>query len=155
MALVALMLGAALNMASGVRRPLVERAELARNHYREADAAAAAVRRHVSAGEPLELVVFDGDKLEPGTLRELDGDIWADYRFKWLLHPRRIQVTRITREGRRVPDPRYPGSPTAPRYQLLFRVTPPTIALSSVLAGSPQRLAAGNGWLLAREAGLP
>lgn len=147
----ALLAGSVLNLAAGVRRPAVERAILAGNHYAAADRAAAAVAAHVPPGASLSLVVYDDD-----LLGELDCAIWADYRFKWLLFPRKFEVYRPTPQGTLQPDPRYRGPdaphsqfPSAGDYLLYFRVTAPPERTSRPL----QTFAHGENWILARLSG--
>lgn len=127
--LAALAGGALLNLAAGARRPLVERRILSQGHYPEADRAAEAVRRFVPPGAPLALVGYEGD-----TLGELDCAIWADYRFKWLLYPRRFDAYQETvsrelrlRRSYSTLDESYRPVPDfgADRYVLFFRVTSP------------------------------
>jgi hypothetical protein len=81
-----LLIAAGVNLAAGARRPLRERAMLSAGHYPAADRAAEAVRRFVPPGEPLTLVTYDGDMLG-----QLNCAVWADYRLRWLLYPRRFQ----------------------------------------------------------------
>lgn len=122
-----LLLGAAVNVAAGARRPAVERAILSRDHYAHADRAAAAVRRLVSKDAPLAVVGYDGDLVD-----ELDAAVWFDYRAKWLLYPRDLRVYRVSPEDptqlRPVPgEPPRPGNRRADYlnlpYVLFFRVT--------------------------------
>ena len=145
-----LLLGAAVNLAAGARRPTVEHSILSRDHYAHADRAAQAVTRLLPSQAPLAVVVYDRD-----LVGELDAAVWFDYRSKWLLYPRDIQVFRVAPE-----DPLLlraaPGEPppqdsaqaeylTRP-YVLFFRVTgPPTLPKSDleILAKDPM-------WVLAR-----
>ncbi len=147
----ALLAGSVLNLAAGVRRPVVERAILAGNHYAAADRAAASVEKLLPPGAPLALVVYDDD-----LLGELDCAIWADYRFKWLLYPRKFEVYRRTAGDALQPDARYvetsglsPRPPAAGSYLLFFRVTAPP----ELLARPLELVATGENWTLARLTG--
>ena len=140
--LILLLSGAAVNLAAGVPRPLKERAILSTDHYPAADLAAAAVRLHVPAAAPLRVVVYDGDMLG-----ELDCAIWADYRLKWLLYPRRFRLARFVRDGAFRPDERYPPPPVPQRagsggeYLLFFRVTlPPELPMRALEVLAQERM---------------
>jgi hypothetical protein len=144
-----LLLGAAVNLAAGARRPLVERAILSGDHYAHADRAAEAVARNVPAGAPLHVVVYDADMLG-----ELDAGVWFDYRVKWLLYPRRIVVARVDPNDPRALRPA-PGAPPPPNpravypagsYVLFFRASaPPTLPPTPL-----EPLAEAPMWVLAR-----
>lgn len=146
----ALVLGAAGNLAAGARRPLVERAILSSDHYAYADRAAQAVQRSVPAGEPLQVVVYDGD-----TLDELDAAVWFDFRAKWLLYPRRILLTRVDPNDpsvlRAAPGTPPPADPAARypvgSYVLFFRAS----AAPVLPALEFERLAEERMWVLARR----
>lgn len=88
-----LLLGATVNLAAGARRPSIERKILSGDHYAHADRAAEAVKRLLPPGAPLTVVVYDGD-----LVGELDTGVWFDYRIKWLLYPRDVQVYRVAPE---------------------------------------------------------
>jgi hypothetical protein len=146
--LAGLILGAAVNLAAGARRPFIERSILAGNHYAHADRAAGAVNRAVSPGEPVAVVVYDGDMLD-----ELDAAVWFDYRSRWLLYPRHVELFRVDPQQslRRVAVPGLPPPDTSvaayPRYRyvLFFRVTAPPVMPEpyQILAQDPM-------WILAR-----
>lgn len=124
LALWLLLAGAGLNLAAGLRRPLVERAILARGHYPAMDAAADTVRRRVPADASFALIGYEADMLE-----ELDLSIWADYRTKWLLYPRRPEVYQdragrlYRREAYVMTGGGYSAAPVRPSeaYALVFR----------------------------------
>ena len=141
---------AAVNLAAGARRPAIERAILAGNHYAHADSAARAVNQLVPPEEPLAVVVYDGDMLD-----ELDVAVWFDYRSKWLLYPRDLVLFRVdpTQPLRRVAAPGDPPPPSGEAgylrssYLLFFRATaPPTLPKADleILAQDPM-------WILARS----
>jgi hypothetical protein len=92
----------------------VEHRVLRGDHYARADLAAAAVRARVPAGEPLTVVVYEGDRLNL-----LDCDTWFEYRIRWLLYPRSLRVARVPVGG---------GAERLPGYVLSFRVTAPPTA---------------------------
>ena len=107
-----LLIAAGVNLAAGGRRPLRERAMLSAGHYPAADRAADAVHRLVGPDEPLTLVTYDGDMLD-----QLNCAVWAEYRLRWLLYPRRFERLQVS-----------PGQTlTLPRSGklLFFRVTKP------------------------------
>jgi len=148
-----LLLGAAVNLSAGVRRPVVERAILSRDHYAHADRAAEAVVRLVPPDASLAVVGYDQDLLD-----ELDAAVWFDYRSKWLLYPRDFQVYRVAPENPLLLRP-VPGEATsavdAPAdylkhpFLLFFRVTaPPSLPTANlkILAQDPM-------WVLARSGG--
>ena len=148
--LAGLLLGAAVNLAAGARRPAIERAILAGNHYAHADSAARAVNQLVPPEEPLAVVVYNGDMLD-----ELDVAVWFDYRSKWLLYPRDLVLFRVdpTQPLRRVAAPGDPPPPSGEAgylrsaYLLFFRATaPPTLPKADleILAQDPM-------WILARS----
>jgi hypothetical protein len=107
-----LLIAAGVNLAAGARRPLRERAMLSAGHYPAADRAAEAVRRLVPPDEPLTLVTYDGDMLD-----QLNCAVWAEYRLRWLLYPRRIKSVQIAPGA-------WPREPGDTRF-LFFRVTAP------------------------------
>jgi hypothetical protein len=147
---VLLLSGAALNLAAGVRRPLRERAILGGDHYTHADAAAAVVTRTLPPGAPLAVVVYDGDMLG-----ELDAAVWFDYRSRWLLYPRHVEVSRVAPQNplqsRLVPGSSVPPVPRPAyldsEFVLFFRVTAPP-----VVPGLPlEELDRGTMWVLTRR----
>lgn len=89
-----LLAASGMNLAAGVRRPLVERRILAANYYARAEEAAALVRAHVPPGEPLAVAGYAGDVVE-----EVDIPTWVDYRLKWLLYPRTFTAYEIRGAG--------------------------------------------------------
>lgn len=149
LALALLLPGALLNLAGGARRVFAERRLLDRGYYPDAYSPAGAVRRLVPVEAPLAVVVY------PDRSRDLDYDVWFDYRLKWLLYPRRFDLYREDERG----EMRYrsgyvrgeaqfrPGSPFAEHpYVLFFRATqPPTW---DERAG--EVLARGKSWALTR-----
>ncbi len=127
----ALLIAAGVNLAAGARRPLRERAMLSAGHYPAADRAADAVRRLAAPDEPLTLVTYDGDMLD-----QLNCAVWADYRLRWLLYPRRFQRLQLS-PGKKAELP-------ASGKVLFFRVTQPPAFPS----GTPPPLEQGSMWAL-------
>lgn len=89
-----LLIAAGVNLAAGARRPLRERAILSVGHYPAADRAADAVRKFIRPDEPLTLVTYDGDMLD-----QLNCAVWADYRLRWLLYPRRFERLQVSADS--------------------------------------------------------
>lgn len=145
-----LLLGATVNLAAGARRPTVEHSILSRDHYAHADRAAQAVTQFLPAQAPLAVVVYDGDLVD-----ELDAGVWFDYRSKWLLYPRDIQVFRVAPEdplqlravpGEPAPEGRVRAEYLTRPYVIFFRVTgPPSLPKADleILAEDPM-------WVLVR-----
>jgi hypothetical protein len=107
-----LLIAAGVNLAAGARRPLRERAMLSVGHYPAADRAAEAVRRLVPPDEPLTLVTYEGDMLD-----QLNCAVWAEYRLRRLLYPRKFERVQVI-----------PGQSLSLRRAgkvLFFRVTQP------------------------------
>jgi hypothetical protein len=150
-----LLLGATVNLAAGARRPSIERAILSGDHYAHADRAAEAVVRLLPPGAPLTVVVYDQD-----LVGELDTGVWFDYRTKWLLYPRDVQVYRVAPEnlfelratqGETSWEPHASADYLSHPYVLFFRATAPP----ALPPGRLEILARDSMWVLTRTGGAP
>jgi hypothetical protein len=149
--LAALLLGTAVNLAAGARRPTVERDLLARGYYPPAQSASEAIRSLPPTAR-LAVVGYVGDIVE-----EVDIPTWIDYRLKWLLYPRLFAVYQVKKDGsleRRIGyHARNPAFAPASglgdaEYALSFRISaPPTLP-----PGRWEVIAQDRGYLLARRA---
>jgi hypothetical protein len=149
--LTALLAGAAVNLAAGVRRPTTERAILASNYYPPAQSAADAIRRLVPATARLAVVGYTNDVVE-----EVEIPVWIDYRLKWLLYPRVFTAYRVAADGsmeRRIGyHTRNPAFTLATdlgdaEYALSFRISAPP----PLPTGRWKVIAQDRGFLLARR----
>lgn len=151
---VLLLLGAAVNLAAGARRPFVERALHRTGRYAVADRAEAAVRAALPPSARLGLVVYAGD-----TVENVDHAFWFDYQMKWRLYPRRLPVFVIGPDGRMRRRVRYPparvteGPPETPAgelFLLLCRMRRPPDPADLPPTGRRTTLARGEGFVLVR-----
>jgi hypothetical protein len=150
--LAALLLGAAVNLAAGARRPTVERDLLAQGYYPPAQSASEAIRRLTPPTARLAVVGYVGDIVE-----EVDIPTWIDYRLKWLLYPRLFAVYQVKKDGSLERRIGYHArnvtfSPATDlgdaEYALAFRISaPPTLP-----PGRWDVIAQDRGYRLARRA---